>query len=169
MGFAESLSDQRLTTLLAYWSSKRGDRRMPSRADIDPADLRVLLPHIMLLDVIDGGSDMRYRLVGTEIERHLGRPVTGRLLGDLVSGEYRDYVLSLYRRVIVETVPVYSENGFFDRDRSGFGMIADFKRAHRLMLPLSRDGKTVDIVLCGQIFTTNRNRDEPDVLLLDKA
>src|SRR5579859_8055397 len=121
MGFAEALPDQRLMALLGYWSAKRGARRMPSRADIDPADLRVLLPHIMLLDVIDGGSDMRYRLVGTEIERHLGRPVTGRLLGDLVSGDYLDYVLSLYQRVIAETVPVYSENGFSDRSRSGFG------------------------------------------------
>jgi hypothetical protein len=167
MGFAESFPDQRLRALFTYWSMKRGERRMPSRADIDPAELRPLLPHIMLLDVIDGGSDMRYRLVGTEIERHLGRPVTGRLLGDLVSGDYLDYVLSLYQRVIADTAPVYSENGF-DRDRSDFGMIADFKRAHRLMLPLSRDGVTVDIVLCGQIFTTNRNRDTPDVLLVDK-
>jgi len=167
MAFAESFSDQRLQALFTYWSSKRGTRPMPSRADIDPGDLRPLLPHLMLLDVVDAGSDMRYRLVGTEVERHLGRPVTGRLLGDLVSGAYRDYVLSLYRRVIADKAPVYSENSF-DRDRGDYGMIAEFKRVHRLMLPLARDGRTIDMVLCGQIFTTNHDPDQPDVLRVDR-
>jgi len=168
MGFAESLSDQRLLTLYAYWLSKRGGRAMPSRADIDPGDFRALLPHILLVDVIDGGTDFRYRLVGTELERHLGRPVTGRLLSELVSGRYLDYMRSLYLTAIIEGVPVYSANSF-DDGRTGFALIANFKRTYRLMLPLSRDGTTVDMVLCGQLFEPIRDRDAPDVLLVDRG
>jgi len=161
MDFAEALSDQRLLALYIYWSGKRGQRAMPCRADIDPGDVRALLPHILLIDVLEGGADFRYRLVGTEIERHIGRPIT-------LNGEYLDYICSLHQRAIVEVAPVYSENDFNDR-RSGFGLVADFKRAYRLMLPLSRDGTTVDMLLCGQLFKPIRNRDEPEILLVDKA
>ena len=168
MDFAEALSDQRLLALYIYWSGKRGQRAMPCRADIDPGDVRALLPHILLIDVLEGGADFRYRLVGTEIERHIGRPITGRLFSETLNGEYLDYICSLHQRAIVEVAPVYSENDFNDR-RSGFGLVADFKRAYRLMLPLSRDGTTVDMLLCGQLFKPIRNRDEPEILLVDKA
>jgi len=154
--------------LYTYWLSKRGERAMPSRADIDPGEFRALLPHVLLVDVIEKGADVRYRLVGTELERELGRAVTGRLLGELVSGAYLDYMRSLYRRVITERVPVYSANSF-DDGRTGFALIADFKRTYRLMLPLSRDGETVDMVLCGQLFEAIRDRDEPEVLLVDRG
>ena len=168
MGFAEALSDQRLLTLYIYWSAKRGQRAMASRADIDPGDVRALLPHILLIDVLEGGADFRYRLVGTEIERHIGRSLTGRLFSETLDGEYLDYIRSLHQRAIAEAAPVYSENNFNDR-RSGFALIADFKRAYRLMLPLSRDGTTVDMLLCGQLFKPIRNRDEPEILVVDKA
>ena len=154
-------------TLYTYWLSKRGTRAMPSRADIDPGELRALLPHVLLVDVIEDGKDFRYRLVGTELERHFDRAVTGRLLSELVSGAYLDYMRSLYLSAVIEGVPVYSANSF-DDGRSGFALIADFKRTYRLMLPLSRDGETVDMVLCGQLFESIRDRDEPDVLLVDR-
>jgi hypothetical protein len=168
MGFAEALSDQRLLTLYTYWSAKRGQRVMPSRVDIDPGDVRALLPHLLLIDVIGGGADFRYRLVGTEIERHIGRPITGRRFSETLNGEYLDYIRSLCQRVIAEAVPIYSENNFND-GRSGFALIADFKRAYRLMLPLSRDGTTVDMLLCGQAFEPIRNGEAAEVLLVDKA
>lgn len=167
MGFAESLSDQRLLALHAYWSAKRGQRAMPGRTDIEPGEMRALLPHILLIDVLRGGADFRYRLVGTEIERHFGRPLTGRLVSETLDGDYLGYIRSLHHRVIAEAVPVYSENNFND-GRSGFALIADFKRAYRLMLPLSRDGTKVDMLLCGQVFGPIRNWDEPEILLVDR-
>jgi hypothetical protein len=166
MGFAESISDPRLATLHAYWSAKRAQNTLPSRSDIDPGDLRALLSHILLIDVIEGGRDFRYRLVGTEIERHIGRPVTGRLVGETLSGGYLAYIRGLHLRVIAEAKPVYSENNFTEGS-TGFALIADFKRAFRLMLPLSRDGRTVDMLLCGQVFAPIRDGSEPDVLLVD--
>lgn len=35
-----------------YWMGKRADRFAPSRADIKPEEIRFLLPHVMILDVI---------------------------------------------------------------------------------------------------------------------
>jgi hypothetical protein len=168
MGFIESVSDQRLAALHSYWSSKRGPRILPARADIDPGELRRLLPHILLIDVVAGGRDFRYRLVGTEIERHIGRPVTGRLISEVLCGDYLAYIRSLHQRVIAEAAPVYSENNF-DTDNVGLAEVADFKRTFRLMLPLAKDGASIDMILCGQIFVPIRALDQPEILLVDKA
>ncbi|HEV2673486.1 MAG TPA: PAS domain-containing protein [Aliidongia sp.] len=166
MGFAEFFADQRLAALYAYWSGKRGARPMPGRADIDPAELRLLLPHLLLIDVVDGGQDFRYRLVGTEIERQIGRQVTGRMIGEALSGDYLAYILSLHRRVLAERASVYAENSF-NEGRAGFGLLADYKRTYRLMLPLSKDGTEIDMMLCGQVFQSNRARADEEILLID--
>src|SRR5690349_8298694 len=61
-----------LTRLFCYWQAKRGGRAMPARADIDPAEIKALLPYMILVDVIydtEAGLDFVYRLVGTrEVE-----------------------------------------------------------------------------------------------------
>ncbi len=54
---------------LAYWNSRRGDRAMPTRADLDPADIKRLLPHVVLIDVLHDPLDFRFRLLGTEVDR----------------------------------------------------------------------------------------------------
>ena len=39
----------RLQRLYQYWSDKRGERGMPSRADIDPLDMRFAIGNIILV------------------------------------------------------------------------------------------------------------------------
>jgi hypothetical protein len=56
-----------LGAVQSYWDSKRRGRSMPSRADIRPDELRDWLSQLMLVDVIDGGRDFRYRLLGTKL------------------------------------------------------------------------------------------------------
>jgi hypothetical protein len=167
MGFTESIFDERLKALYASWRRKRGVRPMPGRSDIDPAEMRPWLPHLILLDVIDGGREFRYRLVGTEIERQIGRALTGRLVGEVLEADYLAYILGLHRRVVAEAAPVYAENSFGD-ERQGFAIVAPHKRAYRLSLPLSKTGTAIDMLLCGQIFDLNRLNAGPDVLLVDR-
>jgi hypothetical protein len=167
MGFEESFPDQRLKSLYRYWTAKRTGRALPGRPDIDPADLLTTLPHLLLIDVIEGGQDFRYRLVGTEIQRHIGRPVTGHLVSETLSGEYLDYIHSLHRLTVDEAVAIYSESNFIE-GLSGFAPTTEYKRTYRLMLPLAKNGVSVDMLLCGQIFGPIRQRDEPDLLLVDK-
>src|SRR5215470_982711 len=63
--------------LYQYWNARRGIRLMPSRADIDPVEMRQWLPRIMLVDV-DPEGKFTYRLVGTQIVDLLGVNPTGR-------------------------------------------------------------------------------------------
>ena len=66
-----------LQQLLEYWVAKRGDRRCPDKSDIDPIDLRALLPDILLYDAAPDDGQFRYRLVGTRATRMIGREARG--------------------------------------------------------------------------------------------
>jgi hypothetical protein len=65
---------------LAYWISRRGKRNRPTRADIDPVEMKEFLPNAALVEVhYRAGEDCRYRirLAGTEVEQVFG-PISGR-------------------------------------------------------------------------------------------
>lgn len=64
--------------LLDYWNRKRAGRIGPRRADLDPAAIKAHLPHLVIVDVIDGGKDFRFRLVGTRVVEGLGHDNTGK-------------------------------------------------------------------------------------------
>src|SRR5512134_2272816 len=64
-GFDVSAFAPDIVVFHRYWDSKRRGRRMPSRADIDPAEIVPLLPGITLIDVVADARGFVYRLVGT--------------------------------------------------------------------------------------------------------
>lgn len=72
------MSDDILSLLEAYWRSKCQDGRLPSRQDIDPAEIRRLLAHIALIDVAMDGDGFRFRLVGTKVVQQLSYDPTGQ-------------------------------------------------------------------------------------------
>ena len=93
---ASPITDARLQEAFEYWRGKAAGRPMPCRADIDPTEIPRLLPHVMLVDVLDGGR-YRYRLIGTENASAHGFEATGRYLDEVLPGsEYKAHVLGLY-------------------------------------------------------------------------
>lgn len=141
------ISDGRLQDGYGYWRRKAADRRMPSRHDIDPTDIPKLLPHVMLVDVVDGGR-YRYRLIGTENERAHGLNATGRFLDEVLKGdEYRAHVIALYDQAVGERRPVYSESLFLSPD------VGSIERHTKVIfMPLSEDGEHVNLVFVMQVF-----------------
>ena len=137
------IEDERLLALYRYWESKRGDRAMPARGDIDPLEIPNLLPMILLIDVTETG-DYRYRLVGTEIVNNFGTNSTGKTFTEaLPEGPYTEYITGLVRDVVSTGRPLYSEGAFMAKGRID-------RQVRRLVLPLSDDGHTVDKLLGGQ-------------------
>ncbi len=137
------IEDKRLLALYGYWVSKRGNRAMPARADVDPAEIPMLLPIIILIDVVKSGS-YRYRLVGTEIVRSADRDVTGKLIEEALSdGPYRQYLTGLMNESVSSREPLYAEGTFISE-----GQVE--RQVSRLVLPLSADGTAVDMILVGQ-------------------
>ncbi len=72
----------------AYWLSRRGGLFMPRRRDIDPSEIRNLLPSICVLDVVSPEATV-FRLAGTAHRETMGFEPTGRNIVDLVESEHR--------------------------------------------------------------------------------
>jgi hypothetical protein len=127
---------QRIRDLHRYWLSKCRDGAVPKREAIDPADIRVLLPHVILAEVAAAPFEIRYRLVGTAIAKVHKDDFTGRSHDTVVSLAGAGLEDS-YRRAVERAVPVFGHTGLDAGDRTWIG----FEYA---ILPLSEDGRTVD-------------------------
>lgn len=137
-------ADPRLHEVFNYWHAKRGARPMPARRDIDPLELRGVLPHLMLTD-IEPGPRFRYRLFGTAVVEAFGLDATGRYVDEVMLGRYKDFLIGLYRDIMAMKKPVYSTSIYGTKRNAQMW-------TQRLMLPLSGDGENVDMVLACQVF-----------------
>ncbi len=82
--------DPLLQQLFRYWDGKRAGREMPARGDVDPLDLRFILGQLILVDVLpEKPPRFRIRLHGTELARRAGYELTGKMLDELPSTEFR--------------------------------------------------------------------------------
>ncbi|MDF1610018.1 PAS domain-containing protein [Hoeflea sp. YIM 152468] len=68
--------------LFEYWTAKRGQRAAPSRSDIEPADIRGLLPYIFICDLAED-RHLGFRLAGTALCALYGRELKGMPFGSL--------------------------------------------------------------------------------------
>ena len=154
-----------------YWENRRNGRAMPGRADIAPADMRAHLRHILLADVIDGGKDFRYRLVGTELQRYFAGNPSGKLMSEALApfGEKTvSRTIATYRWVVERRAPLRVRG-------SGVLYNQDAKTFDALLAPLSDDGATPNMVFGTFVFEWALNtaapkfRSEPDVIALARA
>lgn len=137
-----------LSSVRDYWLEKRGQRAMPSRADVSPAEIKAQLPHVLLADVIEGGKYFRYRLIGRELARFFHSDPTGKLMDDALAPfgeETVDATLASYRSVVERRAPMRL---------TGAGSIygQDPKRFDAFLAPLSEDGTTVNMILGTFVF-----------------
>ena len=130
-------ADPVLRTTLDYWEQRRGARAMPRRRNIDPAELRQVLPHVQITEVIDGGARFRYRLVGTAIVEAFGAEFTGKYVDELVSGERDSFVHACYRAVCAARRPAFVRSKYITTKNVDL-------TANRVLAPLSEDGVEVN-------------------------
>lgn len=71
-----------IAELRAYWEAKRGSRAIADRADINPAEIVRLLPYLIVLDVLDGGTDFRVRVFGTALVELMREERTGKRVSE---------------------------------------------------------------------------------------
>lgn len=142
------LADAKITVLHRYWCGIRpGGTLMPGRQHLDPGDIPALLPSIRLYDVHRDPWRFRYRLVGTEIVRMLGRDPTGSWFDD---------ALAQLSTTSSRTDLVFVAEGRGISYRRGFPLHflpdKNHLRSERILLPLARNGSDVDIVLGFTVF-----------------
>jgi hypothetical protein len=134
-----------LIKLRDYWRTKAGDRSMPSRADIDPAEIRALLPHVGLIEIGPSPQRFQFRLVRTEVVRAVCLELTGHYLDEIDLHDHRARIIEQYAKAANSAEPVCSIEEYTLKDGRHL-------RYERMLLPLSNDGKSVDMLLGGCVF-----------------
>ena len=134
--------------LYDYWLALHpADGVLPGRQHFDPMKVAAALPNIWLVDVEHDSLRLTYRLVGTKIQEIAGQNLTGRLLEDVhphlrSEPEYANRYLIPAR----EGVAVWASG------KPLFQIESPHKKTEVLVLPLAKDGKTVDMLLGVTIF-----------------
>tara|TARA_R110000868_G_scaffold46376_8_gene153246 strand:+ start:15694 stop:16179 length:486 start_codon:yes stop_codon:yes gene_type:complete len=140
------ITSKLLLQAIDYWESIAEDDVIPRRSAIDPMAIPKLLPTTLIVEAEDDGG-FRYQLAGTAVEE---RYKLGTLRGktpEEVVGDAAEKVLVPYRRVRDEAVLFYRESTLE-------WVSAPQKYTHYmvLLLPLSDDGKNVNMILGIQDF-----------------
>ena len=138
--------------LYDYWNAKRGGQPFALRAAIDPAEIRHLLPQLVLVQAV-GRGQFRYRLAGTRVVSDFGREVTGTLVGSHLStrgGSMR----TLYAPVCEDHQPRFVAGTY----RSVTGAV---HAVSRLLLPLGMRSDQADLVLVSRVTRFPRSGGAP--------
>lgn len=138
-----------LGALLRYWNDKRGARAMPARSDIDPLEMGAkLLPHLLLCDLLDRGTRIRFRVVGTHVVKRFGFDPTGQLLAEQANGSYFEHLAQWHQEIFAKGQPLYTESVF------RWGAKRQLEARH-LLLPLTNGGSEPQIGLMGVAFSSD--------------
>lgn len=134
--------------LYDYWLAFHpADGVLPGRQHFDPMKIAAALPSIWLIDVEHDPLRLTYRLVGTKIQEIAGQSLTGRLLDD-VHPHLRSEpeCANSYLVAARDGVAVWASG------KPLFQIEPPHDSTEVLVLPLARDGKTVDMLLGVTIF-----------------
>jgi hypothetical protein len=140
-----AIAQPRLRELYAYWHARCRGHTPPPRDALDPVDIPHLLANLMLIDVQHAPFDLRYRLVGTALVEHIGRDTTGMRVEDGYLGDDWPRILSDYEAAVFEARPVFTRNDIVGHDDRRYIY-------ERLLLPLSSDGESVDMLIGAAVF-----------------
>lgn len=124
----------------AIWQEKRLGRALPARADFDPAEMKAHLPGITLIDVVPDARRFVYRLVGTREVAMRDNDPTGKGVAEGYFGETAAQSLAAYQAVIDWRAPSFERRRFVTPD----GRVGN---EESVLLPLSSDGETIDMII----------------------
>jgi len=138
----DDVQSPRIRQLHDYWKSKCSDVALPPRSAIEPAEIRPLLPFLILAELTPRPFGIAYRLVGTAVARWHGDDFTGRDHRSVASLA-ESGIEESYQRVFETAAPVFGRTALYAGDQSWIGF--DYA-----IFPLSDDGKTVNKCLAIQ-------------------
>lgn len=140
---ASDLTSSKIAGLTRYWEAKRGHRPMPVWSDIDPAEIKPLLPQLIVVRYEQKPFRVRYSLVGTWVVQYAGADFTGRYLDELDFASQVDTDWpELHRQLFTQGRPIF----LISRFRTESGVERDYET---VMLPIADPTETtVERGLC---------------------
>lgn len=132
-----------LRRLLEDWKIRR-HCPIPRRADFDPAALSYILGKLTLVEVWREPLRFRARVHGTSLVQRLGIELTGKFFDEAPDLPCLRLVVAHYADVVARERPSFA---WMMND----GLYPPAWESERLVLPLSRDGTSVDYLLAGVV------------------
>lgn len=131
----------KVQALVAYWRSIHPAEGLPGRQHFEPCDIPTLLASLYLIDICSQGSALTFRLMGTRLvdlfeQDYTGQPFENAYDSGKRSNAYRD----IQARIRDKQPRWHKAPGYFMKGR-------DHLTLERVVLPLARDGSTIDMVL----------------------
>ena len=129
-----------LSALGDYWQQKCGERALPSRADLDPAEFRYALGNVSLIDVLHDPLRFRIRVAASNVEARFDRALTGTFIHDLPEPESARLWDKVYRTVLQTGEP-----------QSFVGEVVEDgapRRYRAAIWPLASNHRDIDMLLC---------------------
>jgi hypothetical protein len=127
----------KIAQVLRYWHGLRNGREFPARVDVNPAEIKSTLPHIMITGITYEPFRVFYRLVGTEIVHWAGLDFTNRFADELIFDDDGQDWTQYYRAAIDARKPAYGLTDWVVESRVPLWV-------ESLICPLSSDGRTID-------------------------
>jgi hypothetical protein len=133
--------DARIRRVFEYWCAIRpAEDCLPGRQHIEPSDLPEVLRWLCLIDIQRSPLRFRYRLVGTGHREIIGTDLTGKWLDEAFGRLPRT-------ETYADFPAVAAGEARYCRVAPPFPVDQRYVAMERLLLPLARDGQSVDMVL----------------------
>lgn len=132
------LSSPEQVAFYQYWQLIKGDKELPSRADFDPMKIPKSLPYLIMEEVFCDPLRFKIRLIGSKCK------APGDYLGKFTTDipEMAD-VTEMLSKVLEVKKPFF----YFNSIKHSFG---DFDLYSSLVLPFSKDGENINILMACQ-------------------
>lgn len=132
-----------------YWVAKRGLRIAPPWSVMQLDEMAAFLPDIAFIDVVGDPPRFRFRFCGTRAAEAFGDDVAGKFLDEIdfrTVSLRRDIFVSFFTKIVQECRPQAVRIRFTKQQDECY---LDYER---IALPLSEDGRTVNMILCAYAF-----------------
>jgi len=139
--FASAMRSDVLRQLVAHWQRLRGSRRMPTRADFDPLDVRFALGYVSLIEVHRDPLRFYFRLDGTKQVDLFGVDCTRRYLDEAMPRDHAAMAAASYSEVVDHGEPRYHQRQIAFHHR-----LMDYEV---VILPFSNDSERVKLLMTG--------------------
>lgn len=118
--------------LLAYWQSNADADGIVWRRDMDPAKLKSVLGGFFIVEPVDSGHDLLYRLVGSQNERRLGMRFMGRRFTECYSADMAADQIAFHNRIFATGTPAFLSGRLL-------GVDLEYVKFEACYLPVRRD------------------------------
>jgi hypothetical protein len=144
-----AIAAPRLRRLLRDWEDRRRGREFPSRADFTPFDLKYIMGNLSLLDVDYNPLRFRYRIHASNLAKRMNKEMTKKSIDDIPVADHAMRVRKHFSEVVRRRIPVVYKRGGGDSDFPDDHLPPEYEV---LVLPLSSDGKTIDILMSALVW-----------------